>query len=76
MGDDQHTNPPERATDAKQDFAAQAEQKAPGFLAELSAFLSEKKKWWLAPVLIVLLLVGVLLVLAGTGIAPFLYPFL
>ena len=73
MADDDRTKDDD-ATDAARDFAAQAEQDGPGFLTELAAFLREKKKWWLTPVLVVLLLVGVLLVLAGTGLAPFLYP--
>jgi len=36
-------------------------------------FLKQNKKWWLLPVLIMLLIFGVLLVLSGTGLAPFIY---
>lgn len=72
MADDNDKRADENAR--RDDFAAQAEQAGPGFLTELVAFLREKKKWWLTPVIVVLLLVGVLLVLAGTGLAPFLYP--
>jgi hypothetical protein len=44
------------------------------FLAELWTFMRVRKKLWLAPVLIVLLLFGGLLVLAqGSAIAPFIY---
>jgi hypothetical protein len=44
------------------------------FLSELWAFMRVRKKLWLAPVLIVLLLFGGLLVLAqGSAIAPFIY---
>lgn len=43
------------------------------FLQELAQFLRENKKWWLTPIVIVILLVGVLLVLGGTSIAPFIY---
>ena len=36
--------------------------------------MRERKKWWLAPILIVLLLVGALLVFAqGSALAPFIY---
>ena len=43
-------------------------------IGELWAFLRERKKWWLAPILIVLLLVGALLVFAqGSALAPFIY---
>jgi Family of unknown function (DUF5989) len=41
---------------------------------ELWAFMRERKKWWLAPVIIVMLIVGTLLVLAqGSALAPFIY---
>jgi hypothetical protein len=44
------------------------------FLAELWAFLRSRKKLWLLPILIVMLLLGGLLVLAqGSAIAPFIY---
>lgn len=41
---------------------------------ELFAYMGARKKWWLAPVILVLVVVGGLLVLAqGTAIAPFIY---
>jgi len=41
---------------------------------DLWGFLKERKKWWLLPMVIVLLLFGVLIVLtSGTAIAPFIY---
>jgi len=44
------------------------------FLAELWEFLKTRKKFWLLPIVIVMLLFGVLLILAqGTAIAPFIY---
>lgn len=43
-------------------------------LRELWLFLRERKKWWLAPILVVMLLVGALMVLAqGSALAPFIY---
>lgn len=45
-----------------------------GFLQELWAFLRERKKFWLLPIIIVMLLIGGLLVLAqGSALAPFIY---
>ena len=45
-----------------------------GFIAELWAFLRERKKFWLLPILLVMLLLGGLLVLApGLALAPFIY---
>lgn len=43
-------------------------------VAEFWDFLKVRKKWWLAPIVIVLVLVGLLLVLSeGTAVAPFIY---
>jgi len=43
-------------------------------LADLWAFMKERKKFWLLPLVIVLLLLGALLVLTqGSAIAPFIY---
>ena len=45
----------------------------PGLLAELFDFLKQNKKWWLLPILIVIGLFGLLVTLAGTSFAPFIY---
>jgi len=45
----------------------------PGFLAELGEFLIESKKFWLVPLLVALLLLGLLVVLSGPSVAPFIY---
>ena len=43
-------------------------------LAELWAFLRVRKKFWLAPILLMLLVFGGLIILAqGSGVAPFIY---
>jgi hypothetical protein len=43
-------------------------------LKDLWGFMKERKKFWLAPVIIILLLLGGLLVLAqGSAVAPFIY---
>lgn len=44
------------------------------FLKDLWGFLKVRKKFWLLPIIIILLLFGVLIVLsAGSAIAPFIY---
>tara|TARA_Y100000768_G_C23948299_1_gene668785 strand:+ start:699 stop:848 length:150 start_codon:yes stop_codon:yes gene_type:complete len=44
------------------------------FIKELWDFLRERKKLWLAPLIIVLLVLGGLLILAqGSVVAPFIY---
>jgi len=43
-------------------------------LNDLWGFLSERKKFWLLPVILVLLVFGLLIVLtSGSAIAPFVY---
>jgi hypothetical protein len=54
---------------------AALDEAAPSLLAEFWEFLCHNKKWWLLPILIVLLVFGVLIFLAGTGAAPFIYTF-
>jgi hypothetical protein len=51
----------------------QAEQKSPSLAAEFLAFILHNKKWWLIPILSMLLLLGFIAFLSGTGAAPFLY---
>jgi hypothetical protein len=55
------------------DFAAQAAEGRTGLVSEFSDFLRENKKWWLAPIVIAILGLGLLVVLGGTAAAPFIY---
>ena len=55
------------------DFAEQAEQPSPGIVREFIDFLRYNKKWWLTPIVVVLLLIGMLIVLAAGPAAPFIY---
>ena len=55
------------------DFAAQAELPPRGFLGELWDFTRFNKKWWLTPLILVLLLLGALIAIGGTSAAPFIY---
>ena len=54
-------------------FSKQAKGKQRGAVAELWFFILHNKKWWLTPIIIVLLAVGALAVLGGSGVAPFIY---
>jgi hypothetical protein len=43
-------------------------------LKDLWMFMKERKKFWLAPIIVILLLLGMLLVLTqGSAVAPFIY---
>jgi len=44
------------------------------FLSDLWKFLKERKKFWLVPMVLVLLLFGILIVIGGSSaLAPFIY---
>ncbi len=43
------------------------------FVAELFDFILSNKAYFIAPIIVVLLLVGVLIILGGTKAAPFIY---
>lgn len=45
-----------------------------GIFGELWAFMRVRKKWWLGPIMIFLLLLGILIVFTeGSALAPFIY---
>jgi hypothetical protein len=54
-------------------FTREAERGQQGFFGEMWQFLTENKKWWLTPIILVLLAFGVLIALGGTAAAPFIY---
>ncbi|MFT5324912.1 MAG: hypothetical protein ACI8P0_002778 [Planctomycetaceae bacterium] len=64
----------DQSNDASVSFAEAAEEEQPGLVREFAEFLIESKAWWLTPIIIVLLLVGLLVVLSGSVVAPFIYP--
>jgi hypothetical protein len=59
--------------DEKNDFAAQAGGERTGLVTEFVDFLKENKKWWLAPIIVSILGLGLLVMLGGTAAAPFIY---
>ncbi len=58
----------------KTEFESELEKKRSGLAGEFLAFLAANKKWWLLPILLVFLLLGVFLLLSSTGLAPLIYP--
>ncbi len=52
---------------------AAAASKAGNILGELWHFLRTNRKWWLVPILVSLLLLGSLMLLSSTAVAPFIY---
>jgi hypothetical protein len=57
----------------RSEFETAAQSKPPGLPAQFLSFLLENKKWWLLPIVLVLAAFGGLILLAGTGAAPFIY---
>ena len=55
------------------DFVRQSELAQPGLVREFVDLVCHNKKWWLTPIIVMLLLVGFLVILSGTAIAPFIY---
>lgn len=55
------------------EFLNAAQEQDRGLVSEFVMFMAENKMWWLTPILIVFGLLGVLLVLGATGVAPFIY---
>ncbi len=55
-------------------FEALHERGNRGLLSEILAFLKESRKYWMIPLIIVLLLAGLLIVFSGSTLAPFIYP--
>ena len=57
----------------KNDFASKAGGERVGLVTEMMQFLGHNKKWWLAPILVAILVLGALVLLGGTAAAPFIY---
>ena len=54
-------------------FESQANANRTGLLAEFRDLIKHNKKYWLAPILLIVLAMGALIFLSGTAAAPFIY---
>jgi hypothetical protein len=61
-----------KSTDERTAFERSRDTKS-SFAADLLAFLAQNKKWWLLPIVIVMVGLGALAALGGTAAAPFIY---
>ena len=73
MGDS--NGPDGEPRSSAKEFEAQAQHKEPGIIREFWDFLRDNKKWWLLPLVLTLLGLSGLIMLASSGLGPFLYPF-
>jgi len=64
---------PESEDNKVTEFEAGSRAPRTGLVREFWDFLKYNKKWWLIPILIVILLVGALVMLTSSGVAPFIY---
>lgn len=65
---------PEKSSDARE-FEQEAQGRRMSIIGEFWEFLKYNKKWWLLPILIVLLLMGILVLLSATGFGWAMYTF-
>jgi hypothetical protein len=54
-------------------FADLADTRPPGFLQELWHLLVTHRSWMLVPIIAAIVILGALVMLSGTGAAPFIY---
>jgi hypothetical protein len=64
---------PDKSKDFNDFETAAAESQGESLLSEFWAFLAQNKKWWLLPIVIVMLFLGALMLLSGTAATPFIY---
>ena len=55
------------------EFEREAKGGRTSLASDLVGFMSENKKWWLMPIIVVMVALGTLVLLSGTGAAPFIY---
>ncbi len=59
--------------DRGDDFRDQITGERRGLVGEVWDFMRHNKKWWLGPIIVVLLGLGLLVLLGGSAAAPFIY---
>ena len=59
--------------DSPNAFKSAAARAKPSLLKDFFGLLAQNKKWWLVPLIVVLVGLGVLAILGGTAAAPFIY---
>lgn len=60
-------------TTKRQRFEVQAAEPRTGLIAEFWEFFRTNKKWWMIPLVVVLLVLAGFVFVGGTALAPFIY---
>lgn len=58
---------------AGDDFVEQSQSRPPSVFWEFLDFLVHNKKWWLSPIVIVLLVLSFFVMMTNTALGPFIY---
>lgn len=61
-------------SEPQNEFEHLSQQKRTSLVGEFVEFLKHNKKWWLLPILLILLGLGLLVLLSSSAVAPFIYP--
>jgi len=64
---------PRNETESRNQFAQQGQEGRTGLLADFIYLLKNNQKWWMLPLILVLIAFGIFMVLSSTGVAPFIY---
>ena len=59
--------------DKRTEFEKSGEEKDIGLMGEFIGMLKQNKKYWLIPLIIILLICGGLIILGSSAAAPFIY---
>jgi hypothetical protein len=59
--------------DDRNAFERASQEKSRGLVTELIDFLRDNRKYYLIPLVLILLALGLILILGGTAAAPFIY---
>jgi hypothetical protein len=63
------------AAKPENEFQRLSKEKPQSLLAEFVGFLWQDKKWWLLPIVVVLLVISLFIVLTNSVVGPFIYVF-
>ena len=72
-GESSNDGPLSDGSSQKSAFEQAAQQRAPNVIVEFTDFLLHNKKWWLTPIILVLLVFSVFIALTSSALAPFIY---
>lgn len=64
---------PDHEQNPADEFEKASHQPAASLVEEFWQFIRENKAWWMIPILVCLGILGIVIVMASTGAAPFIY---